>query len=87
MADVSKMKYNEIRGHIKRLTNGVIDDKGDPISGGKVALHAPVVQMYAGELAGRFAKRTTIVALCVSVFSLFVSAVALCVSLIGSQCL
>ena len=77
---VERMSDRQIRSHIVRLTAGVIDEKGDPKSQAKVQLHAPVLQMYAAELSGRFAKRTTIAALCVAVLSLVVSIVALCVS-------
>jgi hypothetical protein len=77
---VEEMSRKEIKGHILRLTAGVIDEKGDPNTAGKVQLHAPVVQMYAAELSARFAKNTTIVALFVSALSLIVSAIALYVS-------
>lgn len=74
------MSDKEIEVRIGELERVLFDENGKLKNVSKVSYLAPILQMYAAELSTRFAKRTTIAVLCVSVLSLAVSAIALYIS-------
>ena len=75
------MSDKELKERIRELEDTLFDEAGKLKNAQKIGYLSPVLQMYTGEISGRFAKRTTLVALGIALLSLIISGLALVVTL------
>ena len=80
------MSDKELKARIRELEDTLFDDAGKLKNAQKIGYLSPVLQMYTGELSGRFAKRTTLFALGIAFLSLLISGAALAVTLSVQPC-